>query len=133
MITIIQTVDGVTNFSGTGTDGLILFESSIPLPANSPDIVPVLTNVALQGDDLATITIINCFLQRQTGTATERIPIRRIVGATGFTKAGCRIPVPRDRTNGFLPWQLQLITTGKSVTASLIVSFEAGMAVVGDG
>lgn len=128
MITVVQTVDaGAGEFDGTADKGLIIFENELPLPQDSPDLVPILTNVALQGDDSTTITTIKCYLD-SGGDSTAILPIRMLLTTpeTGFTNLGCRIPVPRGSTTA---WQLKCITTGKTIKASLIASFELGQAV----
>jgi hypothetical protein len=110
--------------------GLISFANELSLPNDNIDIVPVVTAVALQGDDAATVGTIDCTIFDPAGLATDQIKVRFLSGETGFSLAGCRIPIPRN-DDGTI-WQMRLITTGKSVAMSWIVAVEKGMAVVDD-
>ncbi len=129
MLTVIQTPAAAgTDFNGTAPlRGLVDF---LDLPISGNDERPIIQNVALKWTDGGALpSEINCFLQNPAGTATERLTIVRLTGADvteGFSKLGCRIVVPVNATG--VPWLLTLITTGKSVDASFIVSFSKGWA-----
>ena len=86
--------------------------------------------LSLQGDDVQTVPVIDCFLRRVGGVATEQIKVRRITVETGFSLAGCRIPVPRDFTTAAgIPWELALITTGLGFSMTFTVSYRLGQSV----
>ncbi len=132
MITITRTASA---FNGAGL-GLVTFDD-LPLPpakaagVEAGDITPIITNIALQGDDVTTVPVIDCFLRRVGGVSTEQIKVRRITVETGFTLAGCRIPVPRDFATAVgVPWELVLITTGQGISMSWVISFRVGQSVV---
>ena len=129
MQTVIQTPAAAgTDFNGTAPlQGLVDF---LDLPISGNDERPIIQNVALKWTDGGALpTTINCFLQNPAGSATERLTIVRLSGADvteGFSKLGCRIVVPVNSSG--VPWLLTLVTTGKSVNASFIVSFSKGFA-----
>ena len=128
MITVVQTPLAGTDFDGTAGNGLVDF---LDLAIQGDDERPILKNVALKWTDGGALpTEINCFLQLPGGTATERLLIIRLVGATlaeGFSNIGCRMVVPIIKSSG-VPWELTLITTGKAVLASFIASYAKGWA-----
>ena len=92
-------------------------------------------NLALKWTDGGAVagTTINCFFQRPAGGATERLQVTSLVDTAGFELAGCRIIVPREFPGLGAIWPLQLITTGKTVDASLIISFGKGRVETGPG
>ncbi len=126
MQTVIQTPAAGAQFTGLAGAGL---EDFLSLPISGNDERPIIQNVALKWTDDAALPIaFDCFLQNPAGTATERITIIRLIGANvteGFSKAGCRIVVP---VTAGVPWLLTLVTVGKTVLASFIVSFSKGLA-----
>lgn len=128
MITVTQTVVGAAQFTGAGVLGFVDFATILPLPPSSDqDLIPIVDNVALNGNGVATMDI-NCFLARDLTTVpTERLIILNTTAVTGFSNLGCKLGVPKLLTpNTFTPWKLFLITVGKTVTASLIVSCHLG-------
>lgn len=136
MITVIQTRTAALQFLGTAAGGGFVDFTDLPLPSNSPDIVPIITTIALENRRAESITTVDCFFVNPTepiATTTERITVRDLnAGSEGFSLAGCRIPVPRfvaGVPGVFTPWPLILVTTGKGLIASFVVSYQLGKAV----
>lgn len=135
MITVIQTPDAGDDFTGTGVAGLVTFVD-LPIPANNPDLVPICTIIALENLLAEAIPTVDCFFVRpgQPLTTTQRVTVRNVVDNRGFSLAGCRIPIPgfvRGSAGVFTPWPLVLITTGKALIASFVVSYQLGKAIEG--
>lgn len=141
MITIVQTPDAGTQFNGAGTAGFIDF-SQVPIPPGQPDVVPIVTAIALENNAAEQIHLVDCFFVRPgetIATTTQRVTVRREADNEGFSLAGCRIPVPgvvvtespSAPPTVFTPWPLVLVTTGKTAVASFIVSFQLGKAING--
>jgi hypothetical protein len=133
MLTIVQTLADANQFTGTGSAGYVDF-SQIPIPPGSPDKVPVVTSISLENIAAEQIPTVDCFFVRpgEALTTTERITVRNVTANTGFSLAGCRIPVPILVVSSptiFTPWPLVLVTTGKTLTASFVVSFQLGQAI----
>lgn len=128
MITVVQTVAGAGQFDGTGVTGLIDFATLLPLPPTSDqDLIPIIDNIALNGDGVGTMDV-NCFLARDLTTVpTERLIILNTTAVTGFSDIGCKLGVPKLLApSTFTPWRLFLITAAKAVDASFIVSCHLG-------
>ncbi len=132
MITVVQTVAGASQFTGLAGAGLIDFAELALAGEGESGIV---YNLALKWTDGGAVagTTINCFFQRPAGGATERLQVTSLVDTAGFELAGCRIIVPREFPGLGAIWPLQLITTGKTVDASLIISFGKGRVETGPG
>lgn len=135
MRTVIQTLAGAAQFTGTAGAGLVTF-ADLPLPANSEDEGPVVVNIALENLQAEQIPTVDCFFKvaSEALTTTQRITVRTLAASRGFSLAGCRIAVPRFVTSTptiFVPWELVLITTGKALVASFVVSYQLGSAIQG--
>lgn len=128
MRTLIQTVAGAAQFTGAGNAGFLDFADLGPLTRMDPQIHPIITNIAVENlfaEDL----VLDCFLLapgEDPATSTVRITIDRETIA-GFSKGGCRISVPCNAAR--LPWTLRLVTTGKTQSATLVVSYDLGSAI----
>lgn len=127
MITVIQTLAGAVDYNGTAPfGGLIDFDVVWPTADDDRGVYYIIENIELRGGGTYDV---DCFIQFPGGAATERLTIRNETGLTGFTNLGCRIVVPNATVQGVGasptvdPWQLTLITTGKTTDASFIVSF----------
>lgn len=128
MITVTQTVAGAGQFTGAGVLGFIDFTTLLPLPPTSDrDLIPIIDNIALNGNGVGLMDV-NCFLARDLLTVpTERLIILNTTGVTGFSDLGCKLGVPKLLAPSvFSPWRLFLITVGKAVDASFIVSCHLG-------
>jgi hypothetical protein len=55
------------------------------------------------------------------GVATQRLDIIDVEDETGFSKMGCRIPVPRTAT---APWTVRFTTTGKATDGTFVISVQ---------
>lgn len=137
MITSIQTLTGGTQFTGTVDAGLVTF-ADLTIPEDSADLVAIVTTIALENRRAQSITTVDCFFVRPgetIATTTQRVTVVNLnAGSEGFSQAGCRIAVPgfvRGFPNVFTPWPLVLVTTGKTLIASFVVSYQLGKAVQG--
>ncbi len=131
MRTSIQTRTTTDQFDGSAGQGLVDF-ADLPIPAGE-SVVPIVTAIALENNGAEDIPTIDCFFKPAAASlsTTERITVRRLTptsanGSQGFSLAGCRIPVPKASDG--TPWVLVLVTTGKTLGASLVVSYESGRA-----
>jgi len=128
MRTIVQTVAAAAQFTGAGVLGFIDFATILPLSQTSDqDLIPIIDNIALNGDGVGVMDV-NCFLARDLVTVpTERLIILNTTAVTGFSDLGCKLGVPKMLVGAVLnPWKLFLITAGKAVDASFIVSCHLG-------
>lgn len=130
MLTRIQTLAAAIAFDGTAGQGLVDF-LDVPLVGLNDDVVPVIVGVSYDNNIAESIGL-NCFLKPAADslTTTRRYVVFRSTSSTGFGRMGCYIPVPRSIVGaaGFVPWQLVLLSTGKTLEGSLIVSYRAGTA-----
>jgi len=136
MFTNVQTLAGATQFDGaTVTTGLVDFQSATALPQlKGTNQIWIIDSVALRGDGATNMTTIECYLVEDVAETvpTKRLDIVELSNENGFSNIGCHIPVPQveiiagtiNPTAG--SWVLKLVTTGKSVDASFIVSFHIG-------
>jgi hypothetical protein len=111
--TITTTVTGATQFNVTLDLEAV---ASGDLPAGMDETF-IIYNIAYSQDGVA--HDFHCWLQLPGGAATQRIDIIDVTAETGFSKAGCRIPVPRTAV---APWQVRFTTVGKAADGSFIVS-----------
>lgn len=135
MLTIIQTVAGAGQFDGAlFISGLVDFTDAAFPQLQGPDQIYIVDSVSLRGDGSTTITSIECYLVVNAAetTPTARMDIVELANETGFSNIGCHIPVPRNQFSQGVgvstadSWVLKLITTGKTVNASFVVSFHIG-------
>lgn len=129
MKTVIQPLAGAVNFDGTAGRGLITF-TDLALTVNSENQVPVLVGVGLETRGVSVLTI-DCFLKVAADGVTtfNRITVRTLAAQNGFALHGCYIPVPRlvvGALGVFTPWELILITTGKTANANFVASYQIG-------
>lgn len=108
----------------TTVAGAVQFNLTIDLEAAGPGDLPagmdetyILYNISYANDGAA--HDFHCWLQNPAGAATQRIDVIDITNETGFSKAGCRIPVPRSATAS---WQVRFTTVGKAATGTFLVS-----------
>ena len=123
MIQIIQTLGDATEFDGTVGKGLITF-SELDIETNFPsaNYKPSIVTLSLDTGDISVllpqITVV--FTQSDSAT-TERMLLKNLQDKSGFAMLGCRIGVPR--TAGGVPWRLEVLTPGKTASATLVVEF----------
>lgn len=114
------TLAGATEFDGTANKGLLDFSeldfSSVTL-GWKPSIVSLVLDTGDLTKTLPQITV----LLVGPATASKRAVLVNAQNQSGIAKLGCRIGVPRD-SNG-VSWQLQVLTPGKTVTATLTVEY----------
>lgn len=123
MILLNERLTGSTEFDGTTGAGLIDF-SLLTLNASlgfKPSIVSLVLDT---GDISLTLPQITVVLVQPGGGSSNRATIVNAADASGFAKLGCDIPVPRN-SNGD-PWELQVFTPGKTITAALLVEYTVG-------
>jgi hypothetical protein len=125
MPTIIQTVAGAAQFTGLAGAGLFSFSKFDALPSTSRVSVD---RCAYHGDTGGNAgNRVDFYFVRPGGTPTEVVLLGRglspaITGPSGdadFTI--CAGLVPRDRNGDH--WQLVAISSGKTVTASVVVDY----------
>jgi hypothetical protein len=130
MITVVQSVADAVQFDGTAGAGLIDFMSFTAAAAgwSDPTVFPVVQSITLHtsGSSFS----IDCFLKPDAEPITTRqrhTIVNPSTVAPGFSLVGCNVYVPRtiDGVPGSTPWNLVLISTGKTQTADLIVTFTA--------
>ena len=132
MITVITTLLGASDFDGLlSTTGLVDFDAIAPISDSDQDLTYIIDNLELRGDNATTFAY-DCFLQRSGATATQRYTIREET-EVGFSLLGCKIAVPKTfqitstpNVRTVDPWQLLLTSSGKTVDASLLVTFHVG-------
>lgn len=118
------TVADATQFTGDYVDF-----TDVLLPADyalNPDLAPVITTLFFDtGNTAVTVGTLVVRLNHPGGVASASLLIRNLTDTVGFALDGCNIPVPVRASDG-VPWVLEVVTTGKTATASLYIEYGLG-------